>query len=93
MDFLVKTLTLLRLVAFMVLLYLGLGWLVERYSTRPDSKLKGFFRLLGSPIVRPVARAMSPGTPESRVIAVSLAVVGGIWIALLLATEALGARR
>jgi hypothetical protein len=36
---------------------------------------------------------MSPGTPESRVIAVSLAVVGGIWIALLLATEALGARR
>jgi uncharacterized protein YggT (Ycf19 family) len=91
-DFLFKTLTLLRLIAFMVLLYLGLGWLVERYSTRPDSKLKGFFRLLGSPIVRPIARVMPPGTRETRVLAVSLAIVGCIWIALFLATEALAER-
>jgi uncharacterized protein YggT (Ycf19 family) len=88
----VKILTLLRLLAFMVLLYLGLGWIAERYSTRPDSKVKAFFRLLCTPITRPIARAMPPGTAERRVLTVSIGVVAGIWVVLILATEALGSR-
>jgi uncharacterized protein YggT (Ycf19 family) len=89
---LVKTLTLLRLIAFMVLLYLGLGWFTERYSTRPDSKVRGFFRLLCSPITRPVARLMPSGTGELRVLAVAIGLVAGIWVVLIVATEALRAR-
>jgi uncharacterized protein YggT (Ycf19 family) len=89
---LVKTLTLLRLVAFMVLLYLGLGWIAERYATRPDSKVKAFFRLICAPITRPIARAMPPGTGERRVLAVSIGVVAAVWVLLIVATEALRAR-
>jgi hypothetical protein len=75
----------------MVLLYLALGWLAERYVTKPDSKVKAFFRLVCSHVTRPVARRMAAGAPERRVLQVSMAVVGGIWIALIVASEALRA--
>jgi uncharacterized protein YggT (Ycf19 family) len=86
---LVKTLTLLRLLAFMVFLYLALGWLVERYGTRPDSKVRGFFRLICRPVTRPVARLLPRGSGERKVLAVSMGVVACIWVVLILATEAL----
>jgi hypothetical protein len=89
MERAMQTLTLLRLVAFMVVLYLGLGWLVERYVQRPDSKVKGFFRLLCSPITGPVSRLLAPGAAPARVLAVSLGLVGGVWIVLVAASEAL----
>jgi hypothetical protein len=84
---LANVLTLLRLLAFMVLLYLGLGWLAERYATRPDSKVKAFFRLLCSPITGPVSRMLGPGSAPARVLAVSMGVVGSIWLVLIVATE------
>jgi uncharacterized protein YggT (Ycf19 family) len=84
----VKTLTLLRLIAFMLVLYLGLGWLTVRYSRNPESKVKGFFRLLCTPVTRPVARMMAPGTGEQRVLSVSIALVAGIWLVLIVASEA-----
>lgn len=83
---LLKTLTLLRLLAFMVVLYLGLGWLAERYVTRPDSKLKGFFRLLASPVTKLVARRM-PGSGERKVLAVSIGLVASLWLVLIVMTE------
>jgi hypothetical protein len=82
-------LKLLRLVAFMVLLYLLLGVLVERYSRKPDSKVKAFFRTLCLPVTKPVARLLSPGAEYRRVLAVSLGVVAGVWVALVAVTEAL----
>lgn len=81
-----KILTLLRLLAFMVLLYLVLGWLAERYVRRPDSKVKGFFRLLCRPVTRPVARLL-PGAEERRVLAVSVGVAAGIWVVLIIVSE------
>jgi uncharacterized protein YggT (Ycf19 family) len=86
-----KILTVLRLLAFMVLIYLGLGWLAERYATRPDSKLRGFFRLLCTPVTRPVARLLPPGAGEGRVLAVSMALVLGVWVVLIVVTEAMRA--
>jgi hypothetical protein len=84
-----QALTLLRLLAFMVVLYLALGWLVERIVQRPESRLKGFFRLLCSPVTRPVSRLLAPGAAHARVLAVSLGVVGGLWVVLVAASEAL----
>ena len=75
-----KIVTLVRLFTFMVLVYLALGWLVERYSRKPNSQLKGFFRLLCSPITRPVARRMSKDAPHRRVLAISMGLVGALWL-------------
>lgn len=86
-----KTLTILRLLAFMVLLYLGLGWLVARYGTRPDSKVRGFFRLLCTPVTKPVSRLLPAGAGEQRVLGVSIGIVAVLWVALIVATEALHA--
>jgi hypothetical protein len=89
---LVRTLTMLRLLAFMVLLYLALGWLAERYSTKPDSKVKAFFRLLRSPVTRLMARALPAATAERHVLTVSMGVVAGVWVVLIILTEVLRAR-
>jgi uncharacterized protein YggT (Ycf19 family) len=86
-SWLVQLLTLLRLIAFMVLIYLGLGWLAERYATRPDSKVKAFFRTLCSPVTRPVARHLAPGSGERRVLAVSMGLVAGVWVLLIVVME------
>lgn len=84
---LLQTLTLLRLVAFMVLLYLALGLLAERFATRPDSKVRAFFRTLCSPVTRPVSRLLPSGSGERRVLSVSIGLVASVWIALIVATE------
>ena len=83
----IKILTLIRLVAFMVLVYLALGWLVERYSRKPNSQLKGFFRLICSPVTGPVARRMSKETPHQRVLAVSIGLVGAVWLASIVLAQ------
>jgi len=89
---LVKVFTMLRLLAFMVLLYLALGWLAERYARKPDSKVKAFFRLLCGPVTRPVARMMPSGAGPPRVLAVSMGVVAGVWVVLIILTEAMRAQ-
>jgi hypothetical protein len=88
-DRVAQALTLLRLLAFMVVLYLALGWLVERYVSRPDSKVKGFFRLLCSPVTRPVGRLLGPGAATTHVLRVSIAIAGGVWAALIVVSEVL----
>lgn len=84
-----KLVTLIRLLSFMVLMYLFLGWLVERYSRAPDSKLKSFFRLVCSPVIRPVQRFLAPGTSYGRALAVGAGVVGVVWMVSIVLSEVL----
>ena len=85
---LLQVVTLLRLVSFMVLVYLLLGLLVEVNSRKPDSKLKAFFRVVCSPVTRPVSRLVARESSHQRVLVVSLAVVGAIWITSILLSDA-----
>jgi uncharacterized protein YggT (Ycf19 family) len=78
--FVLKILTLLRLVAFMLMFYLAFGLVVERYSTKPESQLKAFARTICSPITRPVARYLPPGSTQPRLLLVSLGVVAVFWV-------------
>jgi uncharacterized protein YggT (Ycf19 family) len=82
-DLVHKLLTLLRLVAFMVAVYLAFGLAVERWSRKPDSQLRAFARTVCSPVARPMARLLAPGASELRVLATSLAVVGVLWAFLV----------
>jgi len=88
-ELLEKVLTLLRLVAFMLLVYLAFGLLVERASRKPDSQLRAFARIVCSPVTRPVARWLAPGAGQARLLLVGMAVVGALWAALVLAQGAL----
>lgn len=89
MSQLFNVLTLLRLLAFMVLVYVGLGWLVERRSTRPDGKVRAFFQVLCSPVTWLVARRMPPGTPPERVLRASFLAVAVVWMGLVVLHRAL----
>lgn len=91
LELALKVVTLLRLVTFMIVFYLGFGLLVERTSKNPDSQVKAFARTVCSPITRPVAKRLAPGTPHSRVLAVSMAVVGLLWALTVVAGRALRA--
>jgi hypothetical protein len=88
-ELLYQIVTLLRLVAFMVVFYLAFGLLVERVSRKPESQLKAFARVVCSPITRPVARRLAPGTAYTRVLAVSIAVVAVVWALAVVAARAL----
>jgi hypothetical protein len=83
MSQLYNVLTLLRLLAFMVLVYVGLGWLVERRTRQPDSKLRAFFHIVCSPVTWLVARRMAPGTPKERVFRMSFLAVALVWMGLI----------
>lgn len=86
---LVQVVTFFRLLAFMALIYVGLAWIVERNSQRPDSKVRGFFRLLAMPLSRPVARFMAPGSSYERVLGVTTVVVAALWLVLIALDEVL----
>ena len=83
MSQLYNVLTLFRLVAFMVLVYVGLGWLVERRSRDPDSKLRAFFHIVCSPVTWLVAKRMKPGTPKERIFRMSFLAVALVWMLLI----------
>jgi hypothetical protein len=84
---LLKILTLLRILSFMVFVYLGFGLLVERVSRRPDSQLKAFARIVCSPVTRPVARWLGPAADQRRLLLVSMAIVGAIWAVVVIAAK------
>ncbi len=87
-EFVFKLLTLLRLLAFMLFVYLGFGLLVERYSRKPNSQLKAFARTVCSPVTRPVGRLLAPGADHPRVLRVSMLVVAVIWAIVVIAGRA-----
>ena len=91
-DFALKVVALLRLLAFMVLVYLVFGLLVERFSKKPDSQLKAFARTVCSPVTRPVARFLASGVSHRTVLLNSMGVVGVIWLVLIVLQRALTPR-
>lgn len=88
----VKLLLLARLIAYMLLVYLGFGLIVELKSRKPESKLRGFAHLLCSPLVRPVAALMPEGTPYVAQLKRTLWLALGLWLLLVAGTELLFAR-
>ena len=80
---LLKIVMLLRLIAFMVLMYLALAWFVERRSTNPEGKIRAFFRIVCAPVAVPVSRRLGPGASYQRVLVVSMLVVGAAWAVLI----------
>lgn len=84
-----KIVTLLRLVAFMVFVYLVFGLVVERLSKKPGSQLKAFARTVCSPVTRPVARFLAPGTSHRSVLLTSMAVVAVLWTIFVVLQRAL----
>ena len=89
LELVLKILTLLRLVAFMVMFYLAFGLLVERYSTKPESQLKAFARTICSPVTRLVARFLAPGADQRRLLLVGVGVVGVFWAVVVVLAELL----
>jgi len=89
MSLLSRLVTMLRLLAFMVLIYVGLAWMVERKSRNPESKVRAFFRILCSPVTGLVGRFLPPGTAQDRLLAVSAGVVAAIWVTLIAIDEIL----
>ena len=83
---LLKIVMVLRLLAFMVLMYLALAWFVERRSTNPQGKIRAFFRIVCAPVAAPVARRLGPGVSYEKVLVVSMALVAAAW-ALLIAVN------
>jgi hypothetical protein len=84
---LLKIVMVLRLIAFMVLMYLAFAWFVERKSTNPQGKIRAFFRIVCAPIAVPVSRRLRPGTSYERVLVVSMLVVGATWAMLIALNE------
>jgi hypothetical protein len=78
-DLPLKIVTLLRIVTFMVLVYLGFGLVVEQYSRKPGSQLKAFARIVCSPVTRPVARYLAPGADQRRLLLIGIAIVTSLW--------------
>jgi uncharacterized protein YggT (Ycf19 family) len=91
MEVVEKLLTLLRFAAFMVIVYLAFGLLIERVSRKPDSQLKAFARVVCTPITRPVARFLAPGADQRRLLLVGMVAVGAVWVVVVLAQGALSA--
>jgi hypothetical protein len=87
-----KVLLLGRLVAFMLVVYVGFGLLVEWRSRREGSKLKAFGRLLCRPLVFPIARLSPEDTPYLTVLRRTAIAVVAVWLAFLVASELLLSR-
>jgi hypothetical protein len=45
--------------------------------------VKTFFRILCSPVTRPVSRFATAGSSQVRLLLLSIALVGGIWVATI----------
>ena len=86
---LLKIVMVLRLIAFMVLMYLAFAWFVERKSTNPEGKIRAFFRIVCSPVAVPVSRMLGPGASYQRVLVVSMVVVGAVWALLIVLNQLL----
>jgi len=85
----VKVVTMLRLLAFMVLIYVLLAWMVERNSRNPRSKVRAFFRILCSPVTGLVGRYLPAGASQDRLLKVSAGVVAVVWVVLIALDEVL----
>lgn len=86
---LVKALLLGRLVAFMMVVYIGFGTLVEWKSREEGSKLRTFGRLLCRPLTAPMAALFPAGTPYATILKRTSLAALAVWVAFILASELL----
>lgn len=84
---LVKILLLGRLVAFMLVVYVAFGLVVEWRSRLEGSKLKAFGRLLCRPLTAPIAWLSPQGTPYLTVLLRTAIAVALVWIFFIVASE------
>lgn len=80
-EILYRVLVLVRFVAFLGVVYLALHILVAQLSTKPGSKLLGFFELVTAPLTRPVRAWVAPGAAERTVRSLALALAALLWLA------------
>jgi len=85
-----RILLLLRLIAFIGVLYMALHILVARLSRKPGSKLLWFFEVLTGPLTRSVARVAPQGSSPARLRWLTLGACALLWIAAILADRTLG---
>lgn len=94
-DLAVRATALLRMlvpfVFFMASVYLTLHIVLARFiaGNRPSGTL-WFFSIVTGPLTRPVRAMLPPGTSESRVRALALALYVGLWIFSRIALGPLG---
>lgn len=84
---LLRFLLLIRMVAFLAFMYLIFGWIVERTTRNPESKVRGFARLICSPLTKPVASLMSAESPYPLVLRNTLYAFALLWFALFAISE------
>jgi hypothetical protein len=76
-----------RLLAYMAVIYLLFGILVERFSRKEGSKLKAFAHLVCSPLTKPIGSLMPADTPYPRKLRYTLLAFGLIWLGFSFVTE------
>ena len=86
---LAKVLLLGRLIAFMLMVYVGFGLVVEWKSRREGSKRTAFGRLRCRPLVVPVEKLSPEGTPYITILRRTAIAVLAVWIAFIVASEVL----
>ena len=84
---LLRLLLLFRMIAFLAFMYLVFGWIVERTARDPESKVRGFARLVCSPLTKPVETLMAAESPYPLVLRNTLYVFAGIWFTIFALSE------
>ena len=82
-----KFVLMIRFVAFLAFFYLLLDLLVSRLIKSPESKVRGFFTLVASPLTRPVRSFLPPSATDDQVRFAALGLVGLVWIVVVLASR------
>ena len=79
-----KLILMVRFIAFLAFVYLLLDLLVSRMVRSPESKVRGFFALIASPLTRPVRSFLPPSATDDQVRLAALGLVGVVWAAVVL---------
>ena len=79
-----KLILMVRFIAFLAFVYLLLDLLVSRLVRNPESKIRGFFALIASPLTRPVRSFLPPSATDDQVRLAALGLVGVVWAAVVL---------
>lgn len=83
----VKILLLVRFVAFLAFVYLLLDLVVSRLFRSPESKVRGFFALVASPLTRPVRSFLPPNATHDQVRLAAMGLVGLVWSIVVLSSR------
>ena len=79
-----KLILMVRFIAFLAFVYLLLDLLVSRLIRNSESKVRGFFALIASPLTRPVRSFLPPSATDDQVRLAALGLVGVVWAAVVL---------